>query len=45
MPHKTIDSELLKLRFAGYSTRQIYALLSSNPDYFDLTPKEKMTNL
>lgn len=45
MPHKTIDSELLKLRFAGYSTRQIYELLSSNPDYFDLTPKEKMTNL
>lgn len=42
---KELDLELLKLRYAGYSTKQIYALLFRYPDYFELNLSERMTKL
>ncbi|MDY5059395.1 DNA-processing protein DprA [Staphylococcus simulans] len=42
---KELDLELLRLRYASYSTKQIYALLIRYPDYFDLNLPERMTKL
>lgn len=42
---KDLDLELLRLRYAGYSTKKIYALLIRYPDYFEGKPHEKMTKL
>ncbi|MHD0397894.1 DNA-processing protein DprA [Staphylococcus simulans] len=45
MNHKDLDLELLRLRYAGYATKQIYVLLIRYPDFFDITLQEKMTKL